>query len=182
MDSSVNLFSSLGESTNQILPLPQFTGCLSNLRIGEKQSSRLVDFSRVQTHPETSILPGCPQYTSSLCQLSCGDGKCIHYWNGTRCHYDANDGTEAVSFDGSPSSSYVVSSISTGTSMSYSSLFDVMNISFEMRTRQDGYTHVLAIGDEGDLEVRGTCIVHVFITWNYNGKLHVAINFLIIKN
>ena len=71
--------------------------------------------------------------------------------------------------------------------MSYSSLFDVMNISFEMRTRQDGYTHVLAIGDEGDLEVRGTCTctctLYMYLSRGIiMEKLHVAINFLIITN
>ncbi|XP_019849970.1 PREDICTED: cadherin EGF LAG seven-pass G-type receptor 2-like isoform X2 [Amphimedon queenslandica] len=153
LDSSLYLFNSLGESTNQIPSLAQFTGCLSNVKIGGERNGKLVDFSSVPTHPGASLLPGCPQ-SSSSCQSSCGgDGKCIEFWNGSRCHSDSNDATEAISFDGSSSSSYVVSSISAGTSMSYSSPFNVMNISFDMRTLQDGYTHVLAIGDKGDLEL-----------------------------
>ena len=170
LDSSLYLFDSLREPTNQIPSLAQFTGCLSNVKIGGERYGKLVDFSSVPTHSGGSLLPGCPQASSS-CESNCNGGSCIYFWNGTpRCHSESNDASEAVSFDGSSSSSYAVSSLSTSTSMSYSPApFMVMNISFDMRTLQDGYTHVLAIGDEGDLEVTdiqylvySTCILGNF--------------------
>ena len=146
LDSPLYLFSSLGRTTNQMLSQTPFSGCLGDVRIGGKAEGKLVDFSDVVTHSGATLIPGCsPSLSTCGLSTSCeGNEECVHFWNGSRCHGNAN--SNPISFEG-VASSYEASPIATAASSTLES------ISFELRTVQDGYRLLLTVGEEASLEV-----------------------------